>query len=366
MANESIRELANVLSMATARLSGDPQRMQMALGMQQSRKLQQQEKNISNYAANYLETLGASPDQIKLVSQTPSLAKSIIQKQFEVQGNTALIENTQHLTRLREKFALETDPKQKTIIQQQIKDFSALGNLGKNDPTVKFNIVQAEQLARQGLDLGDRPMTAGDLKTDESFAPIYTKYIKDGRGATNLTNLERLRSAEQILKIADQQGIDISGITAGMISGIPTLEAFLNEQGFISRETVESVIQQSLRQTLGAQFGEKEGEQFIRRGYNPSLSPAENLERLIDLRAQVEQLVDSEKESIDYWENNKTLRGYKGQQYTMDSFVRDLATDYKRDVMDLSEDELVKAYRDALEDSTWEKAIEKEINRRNR
>ena len=148
-ANESLSQLSDALGIATARLSGDPQRMQMALGLQQSRKLQQQEKNISNYAANYLETLGASPDQIKLVSQTPSLAKSIIQKQFEVQGNTALIENTQHLTRLREKFNLETDPTQKAIRQQQIKDFSALGNLGKNDPTVKFNIVQAEQLAKQ-------------------------------------------------------------------------------------------------------------------------------------------------------------------------------------------------------------------------
>jgi hypothetical protein len=42
MANESIKQLADVLGMATARLSGDPQRMQMALGMQQSRKLQEE------------------------------------------------------------------------------------------------------------------------------------------------------------------------------------------------------------------------------------------------------------------------------------------------------------------------------------
>ena len=42
MANESIRQLADALGMATARLSGDPQRMQMALGLQQSRKLQEE------------------------------------------------------------------------------------------------------------------------------------------------------------------------------------------------------------------------------------------------------------------------------------------------------------------------------------
>lgn len=49
MANESIRQLADVLSMATARLSGDPQRMQMALGMQQSRKLQEQENKLNQW-----------------------------------------------------------------------------------------------------------------------------------------------------------------------------------------------------------------------------------------------------------------------------------------------------------------------------
>lgn len=49
MANESIRQLADVLGMATARLSGDPQRMQMALGMQQSRKLQEQENKLNQF-----------------------------------------------------------------------------------------------------------------------------------------------------------------------------------------------------------------------------------------------------------------------------------------------------------------------------
>jgi len=42
MANESLRQLSDTLNMATAQLSGDPQRMQMALGMQQSRKLQEE------------------------------------------------------------------------------------------------------------------------------------------------------------------------------------------------------------------------------------------------------------------------------------------------------------------------------------
>jgi hypothetical protein len=62
MANESIRQLADVLGMATARLSGDPQRMQMALGLQQSRKLQ--------------EEAAAEKQQLEQLARTnPSLAK---------------------------------------------------------------------------------------------------------------------------------------------------------------------------------------------------------------------------------------------------------------------------------------------------
>jgi len=49
MANDSLRQLSDTLNMATAQLSGDPQRMQMALGMQQSRKLQQQDQQWNEW-----------------------------------------------------------------------------------------------------------------------------------------------------------------------------------------------------------------------------------------------------------------------------------------------------------------------------
>jgi len=67
MANESIRQLSDALGIATARLSGDPQRMQMALGLQQSRKLQEQDRQWNEWVdvnvkdqdkANMLKLLG--------------------------------------------------------------------------------------------------------------------------------------------------------------------------------------------------------------------------------------------------------------------------------------------------------------------
>lgn len=49
MANESLSQLSDALGIATARLSGDPQRMQMALGMQQSRRLQEQDRQWNEW-----------------------------------------------------------------------------------------------------------------------------------------------------------------------------------------------------------------------------------------------------------------------------------------------------------------------------
>lgn len=49
MANDSLSQLSDALGIATARLSGDPQRMQMALGLQQSRKLQEQDRQWNDW-----------------------------------------------------------------------------------------------------------------------------------------------------------------------------------------------------------------------------------------------------------------------------------------------------------------------------
>lgn len=98
MANNSLRQLSDALNMATAQLSGDPQRVQMALGMQQSRKLQQQENKLNqfigeNYSEKEQQLLYAVPfaerAKILMGSQKP---ESIEIKEL-VDENNAWIEN---------------------------------------------------------------------------------------------------------------------------------------------------------------------------------------------------------------------------------------------------------------------------------
>ena len=251
------------------------------------------------------------------------------------------------------------------LLLQEINDFAGLGGALKYDPRIAFDVSASKEAGRQGVDFSDGPLTTGEVATDKNFANFYKDYLSKGRGAKNVANVERLDDAKTIMKYAAQNGIPISSVPFSLVAQRPSLSAFFSPEGVMAQERVASVIQQSLKEILGGQFAEREGIALIQRGYNPALNPEENLERLLDLEAQVLQIVESEQDAVEYYENNNmSLRGYKGKRYTADDFVRDLRKDYTMDVIELTDQDLEDAYMKANEDSLWIKTLEKEITRR--
>lgn len=79
-----------------------------------------------------------------------------------------------------------------------------------------------------------------------------------------------------------------------------------------AQQQVEQSIQKTLRQTLGAQFTEKEGERFLARGYDPRLSPAQNAKKLRDAISQLKQMADAKQKAAEYYETHGTLAGFRG------------------------------------------------------
>jgi hypothetical protein len=68
-----------------------------------------------------------------------------------------------------------------------------------------------------------------------------------------------------------------------------------------------------LRAILGAQFTQVEGENFLKRSFDPALGPDVNARRL---RLILQQMKTSAKQSADvadYLEKNRTIRGFKGK-----------------------------------------------------
>lgn len=184
---------------------------------------------------------------------------------------------------------------------------------------VPLSPLEYEQALRRSgatsVTVGGKEQTPGWKKIDENFGDTYLSW-QAGGWADNRKQVAQLRESLGMIQKAASEGRNISGL----IGALPeSLAPFINPEGTIAREGVEEVVQRSLREILGAQFTEKEGERLIARAYNPRLSPAENAKRVSRLLEQVESMGEARQSMVDYFDQNGTLRGYKGNKPSMSS-----------------------------------------------
>jgi len=364
-----LQNFADTLRMVNANKSGNTQGVALYSNRLANRRAEEQARLDEAKRKAGIEAYLNTPEGSKYRQAYELKDKLGIDVSKSGNDETSLIRNTQALATLRKRYS-DMSPEEKesdegTLLLQQINDFAGLGGALKYDAETEFNKKRSGEAGKQGRDFGEGPLTTGQIATDKGFATFYKDYNSKGRGAKNVANVERLDDAKTIMKYAAQNGIPISSVPFSLVAQRPSLSALFSPEGVMAQERVASVIQQSLKEILGGQFAEREGIALIQRGYNPALSPEENLERLLDLEAQVLQIVESEQDAVEYYENNKkSLAGYKGKRYTSDDFVRDLRKDYTMDVIDLSDQDIEDAYMSAGEGSIWMETLTKEINRR--
>ena len=120
-------------------------------------------------------------------------------------------------------------------------------------------------------------------------------------------------------------------LTGPMIGLLPeNLRAFVAPDSVQAQQLVEQVVQKNLRAILGGQFAQKEGEQLVKRAYNPTLPPEENARRLRALLLTLDVAAKSKQDQADYFrKNNYSLRGYSGFSGvpTVDDFMSALDAD---------------------------------------
>lgn len=155
--------------------------------------------------------------------------------------------------------------------------------------------------------LGGEELTPGQKKIDESFADEYIRWVGGGF-ADSTKQLEQLNDSLAML----ESGAPITGPGVGSIPEFA--QPFINPDGVIAREQVEEVVQRNLREILGAQFTEREGERLISRAFNPRLSPQENAKRVRRLIAQIGEMAAAKQAMVDYFNEHGTLRGYQGRR----------------------------------------------------
>jgi hypothetical protein len=162
---------------------------------------------------------------------------------------------------------------------------------------------------------GAKDLTPGQKKLDEKAADDIFQW-QSGGGQDMAAQIAQLKPV-----IADlEAGKPITGISVAVQPDL--LLAMTNPRALQNREAVEEVVQRNLRVILGAQFTEREGERLISRAFNPKLPPAENAKRVRRLFMQMETAAEQKQAMVDYFNENGTLRGYKGKMPSVSDFER--------------------------------------------
>jgi hypothetical protein len=156
-------------------------------------------------------------------------------------------------------------------------------------------------------------ISPGFKKVDEIFAQTYNDW-QTGGGADALSQLTQI---EDVIGRIDR-GESVSGGATGFAPDL--LRALANPNAQDAKETVEGVVQRNLRIILGAQFTAAEGEQLIKRAFNPRLSPEINRKRLQRLFTQMRLAAEQKQEMVNYFRTGGTLVGYEGKQPSMSDF----------------------------------------------
>lgn len=183
------------------------------------------------------------------------------------------------------------------------------------------------------IDLGDK---AG-LAIDSEFAKTYTADLRGLGGSIQQINV--LKGVLDALESGEIQ----TGVTKGLL---PDWALVISDpKSLQARNEVAGIVQQTLRETLGAQFTEREGENLLRRAWDLRQSTEVNIKNTRRLLEKAMSFSEEKMKQLQYFQTNGTLKGYKSENLgklmaELDVLRRDLIRDFsKSELKEIEENE---------------------------
>lgn len=142
---------------------------------------------------------------------------------------------------------------------------------------------------------------------DKAYAKEYVKFKSESepRLQTQVDTLE-----DMYKELEDNPGMmtgTLDEFTEKALGGFGRSVTNPKLQGL--KDRLDSIIQGGLRETLGAQFTEKEGENFLKREFNPKLGPEENLKRMKNFINKVNAQFEAKRKLASHYEEHGTIEG---------------------------------------------------------
>jgi hypothetical protein len=151
-------------------------------------------------------------------------------------------------------------------------------------------------------------LSPGQRKIDERFAEDWIEWNRGGRAQAEANS----RTMNEVIGTI-KAGKRVSGPEYGIF---PDVILSLTKEGQVAiktRQDVERIAQEGLRNILGAQFGQVEGENFLKRVFDPKLEGPQLLDRLARIYAHMEIARQQKDAMVKYFDGNDgSLKGYKG------------------------------------------------------
>ncbi len=127
-----------------------------------------------------------------------------------------------------------------------------------------------------------------------------------GGAATTQQAIDELTTASEKLKTTQASG--------PVVGALPNwVRKRTNGPGVAIQQDIERNIQASLRQVLGAQYTQVEGENLLQRTFDPAQPETVNKERLDSLIDRLSRAKTEKDRAAEYFKTNGTLKGFTGK-----------------------------------------------------
>ena len=170
--------------------------------------------------------------------------------------------------------------------------------------------------------------TRGQQMVDNQFGKTYEKWVAQGGLASSLRNIEQLNSAWGRISDAIKNKTNISGVDMALLPENAKLA--ISPEGVDIERLIGGVVQQTLRETLGGQFAEREGRDLLRRVYNPGLSPERNLASVKLYLNQLKLSAGIKQQLVKEWQDKGSIKDFKfkpitimGKKYNLENYDLD-------------------------------------------
>jgi hypothetical protein len=173
--------------------------------------------------------------------------------------------------------------------------------------------MNAAQMLVMSLQTG-MPTSAGGYFASDAEKEInsrLTTEVFDWKSGGETAFISQLEKFTDILVALDEPGA-ITGGAVGLMDWIlpEALFELLNIEATNARDLISSVVYESLRETLGAQFTQREGERLVAASYNMRLPEEMNKIRIERLKREVQRTAGMKNRMSDWYDNPANQRSF--------------------------------------------------------